>query len=131
MLADIADYLHSLSIGTVDTDLFYHDWPDAQTGDYDTAMLLRQYAGFGPDHYIGGGQVTDRPGLQAMSRSKTPSVAFGNIMDIFDALDGVSEVDMGDTHVNHIVANQSPAFLYVDDAGRHVWVVNFQVVIAR
>jgi hypothetical protein len=131
MLSDIADYLDSLSIGTVNTDLFYHDWPDSAVGSYDTAMLLRQYAGFGPDHYVGGGQVVDRPGLQAMSRSKTPSTAMANIYAIYDMLDGVSGVDMGDTHVNHIVANQSPAFLYQDDAGRHVWVVNFNVVIAR
>lgn len=131
MLSDIAAYLATLSLGTVDTDIFYHDWPDSVEGDYDTVTLLRQYAGQPPDHVLGGVGDTERPGLQVMVRSKTPSTAFGRITSVFNALDGIADTTIGSTDVRHIVANQSPAFLYVDDAGRHVWVVNFSTVIAR
>lgn len=131
MLVDITSYLQTAGVGTLDTDLFYGDWPDDTTGDYDTATVVRQYAGEPPDQVLGGEQFTERPGLQVMCRSKMPSTAMANIYRAFNALDGLHGVTVGDTDVHQIQANQSPAFLYTDDNGRAVWVVNFSTVIAR
>jgi hypothetical protein len=118
--ADVAALLATAGLGTVDTSIFYHDWPDSVTGAYDTATLVRQYAGSPPDHAFGG-PATERPGFQVTARSKTPSTAEANIHAAFDALDGVGSM----------WANQSPFFLGVDDVGRHVWVVNFRTVTSR
>lgn len=114
---------------TLDTDLFFHEWPDDDVGTYDTATVVRQYAGSPPDHSLEGGQ-TERPGIQVMCRSRTPSTAETNIEAAFTLLDG-AKFTQGGKSVYMMLANQSPFYLGKDEAGRLLFVCNFSTVTSR
>jgi hypothetical protein len=113
---------------TLDTDLFFHDWPDSDAGTYDTATVVRQYAGSPPDHAFEGG-MNERPSVQVMCRSKVPSTAEANIEAAFTLLDGAA-FTQGKT-VYLMQARQSPFYLGKDDNGRLLFAVNFQTVTSR
>jgi len=127
--ATVAAYMDASGTWTLDTDLFYHEWPDSVTGAYDDCTVVRQYGGSPPDHGFEGG-VDQRPGIQVTCRSKTPSTAEANIDAAFTLLDG-AKFTQGSTSVYMMHANQSPFYLGKDDAGRLLFVCNFSTVTTR
>ena len=72
-------------------------------------------------------RVYERPNIQALSRSTSPTVARDNVDRIYDLLDGLANTTMSGTRYLEFVAVQAPFQLGRDDNQRHLWSVNFNV----
>lgn len=120
LVADIATILASAGVGTVGTDIFYGSMPPSP----DNCVCIYQYAG-SPSLAEG----IDRPGVQVRIRNTSYANASSKATDVHDALHTYANTLLNGTYYMQILANQYPEGLGVDDNDRHIFVVNFSVMM--
>ena len=122
LLDDIATYLQTAGIGTVNKDIFCDDYPERP----DNIVGLFQYAGSPPETTHDRNEI-EQPGLQVRVRNKTSALALAKIEAIIALLHMLTNTTLGTTDYLSIFVNQSPVPMGKDAVGRPEWVVNFTV----
>ena len=125
MLEEIGTYLAAESMGTLGTDLFLGEMPDAP----DTCTAVHEYAGMQPVHFMGvtrGAAIWEQPRFQVMCRAKAYATARSKAKDAFNKLDGHSGTLSG-TEYGYIRALQSPFLVQKDANDRVLIACNFEV----
>lgn len=126
VLNDIGEYLQTNSIGTLGTDLFLSQMPDAP----DNVVTVFEYAGNAPNRMGGNRQ----PGIQIRTRSDSYEDARAKIDNVYLLLskigneyedDAPEGVEINGTTYLHFQTVQEPFEIGVDDNGRHELVQNF------
>lgn len=97
--------------------------PDAK----DTAVALNQYAG-GPPEWRAG---LENPGLQAITRALVYADALTLAMTCMHALEDVVDRTINGKHYVQLDARSSPQYMGQDAKQRHLFVVNFNVLVER
>ncbi len=93
----------------------------------DEVIAVREYPGSPPIHVKGSQKpALERPRVQVVARAGGFSVARARAHSAYDALSGFSG-PVGGVHYS-IRALQSPVPLGVDESGRNLWSVNFEVL---
>lgn len=123
LLEDIGNYLQANGVGTVGTDIFLGQMPEAP----DNCVALFEYAGYSPDLHWDG----ERPGLQVRVRNKSYAAGRAKAEQIVQKLHGLAEGMLSGTRYLLIRAEQSPESLGRDANGRNEWVVNFAIIKER
>ena len=123
MPKDIAEYLEDQSVGTVGTNIFVGQMPDAP----DECIAVMIYGGTAPDEVT---EDMESPGLQVLIRCAKDDFADGLTLaySVFNALHGVTDTTIESTYYYRISANQSPAQMGVDGNDRPLFVINFTVL---
>jgi hypothetical protein len=128
LLDDVAAYLQSKGVGTVNTDLFKGYLPDQP----DNLVALFEYAGDPTELTMGDDDPTlECPGLQVRVCNKSYPTGRAKIGAVVDALHGLAESVLGGKRYLLIRANQSPESIGQDANRRNEWVVNFSVLKER
>ena len=120
LVVDIATILASVGIGTTGTDLFYSQMPPSP----DDSVCAYQYAG-SPSLPEG----ISQPGVQVRIRNSDYVTGAAKAKAVHDALHGYANTLLNGTYYLQIFANQYPEALGVDDNDRHIFVVNFRVMM--
>lgn len=132
ILDDVAAYIEAnttgWTVGGTTGNLNLEQMLDTQP---DTTVTLYEQPGLPTAYAFSTGaqvdRVYERPNIQALSRSTSPTVARNNVDRIYDLLDGLANTTMSGTRYLEFVAVQAPFQLGRDDNQRHLWSVNFNV----
>lgn len=117
-LDDIADYLQSLGIGTVATDIFVSYLPDSPTN----AVGLTDETGEEPDHDL----PTDSPNFQVTVRNQNVTGGRAKLRAIRNALEPTSMKQIGSTFFMYILAMNEGGHVGRDDTGRDIFTMSFR-----
>jgi hypothetical protein len=134
MLDDVAAFLIANTTtftiaGTTAGDLSIEQALDSMP---DTLVTLYEQPGLGNAYAFSTSTshadvVYERPNLQAISRSTSPTVARSNIKTVYTQLDGLTDTTMTATRYLEFEAVQAPFQLGRDDNERWLWSLNFNV----
>lgn len=127
LLDDLADRLTTQGVATTGTNLFKGMMPIGP----DELLGLFVTGGAPPVHAMGagpGGALAERPHVQIMSRSTRPDNALFLLRKAYQALDKLGPVTINGVVYRSVFALQDPFYVYVDEAGRYMFAVNFEVV---
>lgn len=127
LLDDLADKLSSQGAGTVGTNLFKHQVPASP----DELLAVIPTPGGPLERAMSasaGSALVERPHVQVLARAADPMTAHKKAQDAYGILDHLGPVTINGVLYHHVVALQPPFYLLEDDAQRHVWACNFEVV---
>lgn len=125
MLAyDVAQYLSSLGLGTVGTNIFVDFLPDV-----DNAIAVYSTGGFQSNAKLS----IDFPTIQIYVRNTSVQNAYDAIASVYDKLHGLNNVTLPQgTHIANCVGLQSaPNNIGLDDKQRQRYTINFRFTIAN
>lgn len=117
LIADIAQYLDDLEIGTLSTNIFYSYLPDA----VDNAICVLDTGGPQPDKDL----PTKEPMFQIFIRSTSYATGKALLDSVRAALHQKSGVTIGSTFFFFILANSEGGHLGRDEKGLDEFSINF------
>ena len=120
MVSDIAGYLATAKVGTVNVSIFINHLPDVDG----PVISLTQYGGNIPPRKTG----IECPGLQVWCRAKTFEDGDAKMKAVFACLHEIGPVTINSKIYKYIQANQSHQYMGQDENDRHEWVMNFIVM---
>ncbi len=126
LLDDLADKLTSQGVGTA-AEIFKTSMPSTP----DELLVLLQTAGGPLERAMSasaGTALIERPHVQLRARAARPDTAHKRAQDAYHALDHLGPVAINGVLYHWIEALQAPFFLEEDNAGRHLYVVNFEIL---
>ena len=94
MLKEVADYLATQGLGTVDTDIFISHIPGGATAPPDSLICLYPYAGAPPSK---SSPKVENPGLQVVARGLDPTVVGATMEAVEDKLCLIANQVLGST----------------------------------
>jgi hypothetical protein len=97
--------------------------PDA----VDTACVLNVYPGRPPDWIA----AVENPGLQAICRAPTKAGALTLAENVMHALGDIASETVGGRRYLQVDATGSPGYMGQDEKQRHLYSVNFAVMVDR
>lgn len=124
LVDNLAQYLATNSIGTEGTDLFIGVLPATP----DNAVMIDQTGGVEPDKYL----PIKQPTIQIIVRNKSYTDGLDKITAIYDLLHQFKDyqsLETGGVDVMQIMALQEPTHLQQDDNFRHIFTVNFVIML--
>lgn len=126
LLDDLGDYLSTQGVGTVGTDIFLSNMPDAP----DDCLAIFESGGFESVHTMSTGPglaVLERPSIQVLCRSKRYDTARDLARQVDLVLNGVRDTVINGITYNYIVAQQSPMQVGKDSLDRQEVAQNFRI----
>lgn len=116
---DIKDYLESFAIASFGTDLFISKMPDSP----DLCICLYDTAGEAPD------PTMEIPHLMVHIRGGEGQyiTGYAKAKEVFDALSGLSNEELGSTHYVGVWAISDITSLGYDDKNRPLFSMNFRI----
>ena len=128
ILDDVMTYLTSASVGlTAGTNLFAGTLPDSP----DKVCAIYETGGTQPVHAMGAGPgnaLVERPRLQVVTRAVSYQSARQLAHNVFQAMDGLTNVTINSTSYLLVQAVSSPAAMGLDGSGRPRLVMNFDIM---
>jgi len=124
LVDNLAQYLENGGIGTQATDLFIGVLPASP----DNAIMIDQTGGVEPNKYI----PVKEPTIQVLVRNTSYPDGLDKITAIYDLLHRFKDyqsLETGGVDVMQIMALQEPTHLQQDDNNRHIFTVNFVVML--
>ncbi len=132
ILDDVSTYLESQStaftVGGTTGDVSLEQALDSMP---DTLLTLYEQPGLGNAYSFSTSNPVqveyERPNLQTISRSSSPTVARSRIQTVYTLLDGLHNTTMSGTRYLDFEAVQAPFQLGRDENERWLWGLNFNV----
>jgi hypothetical protein len=124
-LKDIADYLQSNGIATFGTDMFFYDYCPG----IPNCIVLISAPGLPDLETVDGKTAIFQPELDIRVRNVSGKLAEQKANAIFDLLDGLADMTLGNTEI--ILMNSiSDPYELSHDVNYTIYAVNFQLMIS-
>lgn len=126
---DLCQYLASLGVGALGTDLFLGFIPDKST-----STTIIETGGMAPYHDYGPEEILDRPSVQIRVRNPNYMTGRNKIEDVRNILDGIANWPINGTRYLSITAMSDPVYLgkiSTSQGEAHEFAINFSAMLER